>query len=269
MYQPSKNIGIVRAVRGGQCGSFGDLDGDGVLDDQDNCTNPNPNQADADNDGIGDACDNCPGDSNPDQKDSDNDGIGDACDNCPGDSNPDQKDTDGDGVGDVCDHCPSIPKDLDLDHDCIPDYCDNCPGVYNPLQGDSDGDGIGNICDTNPCYITSYYTNPMSGYHAEELMDTDCDGFSDAGCTQPSSECSPGSAKDNCPYVYNPDQIDTFAMASEMPARKNSTVVNLSSFTATASTSKVALVWSTEAEIDNAGFNIYRSESEDGEYTTK
>jgi hypothetical protein len=29
----------------------------------------------------------------------------------------------------------------------------------------------------------------------------------------------------------------------------------------------VTLVWSTESEIDNAGFNLYRSTSEDGDYT--
>jgi hypothetical protein len=45
-----------------------------------------------------------------------------------------------------------------------------------------------------------------------------------------------------------------------------STLINLSSFTATPKFSKVIIQWSTEAETDNAGFNLYRSEAEDGEY---
>ena len=44
------------------------------------------------------------------------------------------------------------------------------------------------------------------------------------------------------------------------------TVINLSSFTATPKAGKVILQWNTESETDNAGFNIYRSESENGEY---
>jgi hypothetical protein len=44
------------------------------------------------------------------------------------------------------------------------------------------------------------------------------------------------------------------------------TVINLSTFIATPKASKVILQWSTESEIDNAGFNPYRSESENGEY---
>ena len=44
------------------------------------------------------------------------------------------------------------------------------------------------------------------------------------------------------------------------------TVINLSSFTATPKSGKIILEWSTESEIDNAGFNIYRSETEEGEY---
>jgi len=44
------------------------------------------------------------------------------------------------------------------------------------------------------------------------------------------------------------------------------TLINLSSFTATPKFSKVIIQWLTEAEIDNAGFNIYRSETEDGNY---
>ena len=45
-----------------------------------------------------------------------------------------------------------------------------------------------------------------------------------------------------------------------------STLIHLSSFTATPKAGKVIIQWSTEAEIDNAGFNIYRAESEYGNY---
>ena len=45
------------------------------------------------------------------------------------------------------------------------------------------------------------------------------------------------------------------------------TVIVLSLFTATPKAGKVLMQWSTEAKIDNAGFNLYRSESEDGQYT--
>ena len=60
-----------------------DTDGDGILDDADNCPNiANPDQTDSDMDGVGDVCDNCPNDSNADQADADGDGIGDACEPC-------------------------------------------------------------------------------------------------------------------------------------------------------------------------------------------
>ena len=44
------------------------------------------------------------------------------------------------------------------------------------------------------------------------------------------------------------------------------TVITLSSFTATPSNQKVILRWITASEIDNAGFNLYRAEAENGEY---
>lgn len=78
-----------------------DSDGDGVLDDKDNCAAiSNPDQANLDGDTWGDACD----------KDRDGDGILDTRDNCTVNSNVDQRDLDSDGVGDVCDPIDNRPK---------------------------------------------------------------------------------------------------------------------------------------------------------------
>lgn len=101
--------------------SAGDIDGDGVPNDVDNCPtifNPRrsfdgPGQADADNDGIGDACDPCilsPTDecTPADPNDRDSDGVPNASDNCPSIANPQQEDADMDGIGDACDACPAF-----------------------------------------------------------------------------------------------------------------------------------------------------------------
>lgn len=49
-------------------------------------------------------------------------------------------------------------------------------------------------------------------------------------------------------------------------ATQKTTFIELSAFTAKANNGRVKLQWVTESEIDNAGFNIYRAESEDGFY---
>jgi hypothetical protein len=47
---------------------------------------------------------------------------------------------------------------------------------------------------------------------------------------------------------------------------ESATVISLSFFTATPSNKEVIIKWSTESEIENTGFNLYRSESADGDY---
>ena len=131
---------------------FTDNDGDGISNEDDNCTiNANADQADADGDGRGDVCDGCPDDPGKygpgdcgcgvEDTDTDEDGISDCIDNCPNTFNADQTDTDNDGIGDAC---------------------DNCTNVSNADQADSDCDGPGDPCDvcsggddSGPCNATS------------------------------------------------------------------------------------------------------------------
>jgi hypothetical protein len=122
----------------------------------------------------------------------------------------------------------AVRNATDPDNDGIFDPADNCPNIYNPDQKDTCGDGIGDAC----------------------RPDTDRDGIPDA--------C------DNCPDVYNPDQKD--ANGNGIGDACEPTLIQLSSFTAAAKAGKIILSWTTESEIDNAGFNIYRSLTKEGEY---
>jgi subtilisin family serine protease len=129
----------------------GDVDGDGVCGDIDNCPLANSTQADADNDGRGDACDNCPGMPNPDQEDIDHDGKGDVCDD----------DDDNDGCKDNVDEAPqsSLEKVGTFTAPfCHPSHGDDYAfagvdtdndGQLNCQDPDNDGDGLFDAND--PC----------------------------------------------------------------------------------------------------------------------
>jgi hypothetical protein len=187
----------VRAVRGGQCESIDDLDGDGFNGCIDNCIEIyNPRQIDCDDDGVGDICD-------ADTIDPDSDDLDAVCDNCPNDYNPHQEDTDGDTLGNACDPCPNSPE-TDIDGDGICGDIDNCPNISNPEQEDADMDNFGNACDNCPDVY-----NPNQ-------EDDDWDGIADAcdPCPNDAENDIDGdemcSAIDNCPNVYNPNQEESY-----------------------------------------------------------
>ena len=163
---------------------------------------------DFDDDGIEDPQDNCPRIRNMDQLDQDGDGFGDMCDNCLNINNPQQLNKDGDSFGDLC--------DLDIDGDLIDNEVDNCPDIHNPFvdnkQPDLDNDGIGDACDddidgdgipslSDPCPMNKDINNPTEDQVSSCFPDVDGDGVFEVGPA--------GSTLiDNCPGVYNPEQIN-------------------------------------------------------------
>ena len=176
-YNGKSSPNYVRAVRGGQCGSFSDSDGDGILDDGDNSGTPGDNPCTG---GQTTQCDdNCPNNSNPGQEDADSDEVGDACDEC--------TDTDSDGFGNpefiinTCpdDNCPTTPngtlgtcvktqagmtvsyrigdpKDYIT---CTSDAdCTSTGGTCQLAQGDCNGNGSGDVCE---CYANFNYPTDL------------------------------------------------------------------------------------------------------------
>ena len=131
----------------------------------------------------------------------------------------------------------AVRNATDPDNDGIFDPADNCPTVYNPDQADADQDGMGDVCDNCP---------------NDSQNDIDGDGI----CGN----------VDNCPTLSNADQKDSDSDGVGDVCDETPTAITLSSFSATPKIGTVILNWATESEIENAGFNIYRADSEHGEY---
>ena len=151
--------------------SQNDLDGDGVLNDNDDC----PNDAgastqdvngcpDNDGDGYSDSGDAFPNDVS-EWADADGDGVGDNSDAFPNDAT-ENIDSDGDGVGDNSDAFPSNGfEQYDSDGDGVGDNSDAFPNDASETT-DSDGDGVGDNGDAFPM-------------NAFETIDSDGDGMGD------------------------------------------------------------------------------------------
>ena len=153
-----------------------DEDGDGVLDEADNCPlTSNPEQTDTDTDGAGDACDD----------DDDGDGVPDEEDAFPLDS-AESQDSDGDGLGDNADE--ETCDGLDNDGDGLTDN----GLVFQDYFPDLDGDGYYGVspAEVQPsckahydagALISGVYSIDPDGEGAGEAIEVICDMETDGG----------------------------------------------------------------------------------------
>ena len=91
---------------------------------------------------------------------------------------------------------------------------------------------------------------------------THCLGYQ---CTAGNYECINGT----CEAVTTTSTTQVTTSLTIQPTTTTTappTVIELSSFSASPRAGKIILNWSTESEIENAGFNIYRAEKKDGAY---
>lgn len=131
----SQNPVTVFLVGTGEVEVFDDCNANGIPDDE---------ETDTDGDGVIDDCDNCPATVNANQLDADLDEVGSACDNCPAVFNPDQNDGDGDGLGDACDDDDDNENGNDNDNQNGNDN-GNVNGNDNTGNVNNNGNGNNNV----------------------------------------------------------------------------------------------------------------------------
>jgi hypothetical protein len=198
--------------------------------------------------------------------------LGDLLDNCPDMFNPDQADSDGDGIGDVCEEIHTI--NISASANC--EWRDTFNGgetvygyatlglapntsyslhVVDDRSDWSDGMDIHASC-------TQCATAPANSFTTDASGDMPCGTIIWQNLQTTVASASFDIIIDvngNGRFDFSTDFIDSFSLAGF-------TLIRLTSFEAIPYSNKVILQWTTASEIDNAGFNLYRAESENGEY---
>lgn len=230
------NGGDVDDRLGTSVSSVGDVDGDGYSDllvgafgDDDNgkinsgslylfSGDLNFDYWDTDGDGFLDNVDNCRLVSDGSQINTDGDLQGDACDT----------DDDNDDVADILDKFPlNVAASVDDDNDGFPEawnatcsavcqlmsglVLDNCPSTSNVTQTDFDEDNQGDACDSDDDNDGITDVSDKFPLNVAASSDIDNDGFPgswNAACDVTCQQAS-GLVLDNCPSNANVDQLNT------------------------------------------------------------
>ena len=189
-----------------------DDDGDGYSNTGDTFPNDVGEWEDSDGDGVGDNADAFPN-NGFETLDSDGDGVGDNADAFPNDPS-ETTDTDGDGVGDNADVFPlNAFEQLDADGDGVGDNTDAFPN--DPTETiDSDGDGVGDNADAFPNDASETSDRDGDGVgdnadafpdNANETVDADGDGVGDNADQCLESEPGATVSENGCPVVTDSD----------------------------------------------------------------
>lgn len=161
----------------------GNLDEDGLTNEQEVKVGSHINDSDSDDDGLMDGTEVNEYDTDPSIADTDDDGVRDGVE-ISGGTNATVADTDGDGLtdGEEINDLRTDPLEADSDDDGLTDAEEVRLGT-DPTFADTDGDGL-----TDGEEVDRYGTDPLDS-------DTDSDSFSDAGevnlGTNPNSALSP------------------------------------------------------------------------------